>query len=79
MTDDRSHSDRARSHAGRAAVGAEGVSASRLGVRGHTRENFDICHARVCSLEFIIGIVYGDYNMAVVGVVVETGGEKEYE
>ena len=60
-------------------MGAGGVS-SRNGVRGYNpRGNFDICDARMCILECRIGIVYGDDNMAVVGFVVETGGEKEYE
>ena len=71
--------DRARPKAVRGWV-REGVSPSRKGIRGYNpRENVDICDARMCILECRIGIVYGDDNMTVVGFVVETGGEKEYE
>ena len=65
---------------GRAGVGARGGIPSRKGVRGYNpRENLDICDARMYILECRIGIVYGDDNMVVVGFVVKTGGEKEYE
>ena len=51
MTDDRSLRDRARSQAMRGWV-REGVSASRLGVRGYyPREYFDILDAHMCILD----------------------------
>ena len=50
------------------------IGPARKGPGYYPRENFDIFDARMFILECIIGIVYGDDNMEVVGFVVETGG-----